>query len=365
MNAASPSKLHDLIALAQEPSSERRRELLRGVTDLFFAMDDHGPAELGLFDDVMTDLATEMEAAVRVELAERLGQASVLPSTLARRLGCDQIAVAAPILKSRALSDEDLISVAGAAGQDHLRVISQRPHISPAVSDAIVARGDDNTLGVLLRNETAQLSRQAHETVVDRALMNADLHEAVVKRASVPPDLLNEMYFVVETKLRDEIMKRNSAMDPAALELALAAGRNRLAARDGILPEDYADAEIKVSRMIRTRSIEPEVLASWLREGQMTMFTLALAKLADIDFHTAAKILERRELDALAIVCRAAKFEPRLFLTFAVLIQDKDANAIGRAREYGALYDAVTPEAALRTIRFWRMRRQTGDGVAA
>jgi uncharacterized protein (DUF2336 family) len=90
-----------------------------------------------------------------------------------------------------------------------------------------------------------------------------------------------------------------------------------------------------------------------------------MAKLADIDFHTAARILERRDLDALAIVCRAAKLEPRLFLTFAVLIQEKDANAIGRAREYGALYDAVTSEAAMRTIRFWRIRRRSGDVAAA
>ena len=31
------SKLQDLIELAREPSSERRRELLREITDLFLA----------------------------------------------------------------------------------------------------------------------------------------------------------------------------------------------------------------------------------------------------------------------------------------------------------------------------------------
>ena len=45
------SRLHDLIALADEPSSSRRRELLRGVTDLFFTADGHGDVEMGLFDD--------------------------------------------------------------------------------------------------------------------------------------------------------------------------------------------------------------------------------------------------------------------------------------------------------------------------
>lgn len=365
----SASKLHDLIALAHEPSSERRRELLRGVTDLFFSGDGngagHNAAEMGLFDDVMNNLAADMEAAVRAELAERLSGASVVPSRLARKLAGDEIAIAAPILRSRAMSDQDLISVAGAAGQDHLRAISQRPGLTSAVADAIVARGDDETLGVLLRNEDAQLSRQAHETVVDRAALNADLHEAVVNRASLPIDLLNEMYFVVEQRLRDRIMTRNANIHPADLEAALSAGRNRLAEQDGILPEDYAAAESMVDNLLSQNQVTPEKLAAWLRARNTTPFTIALAKLSDIDFHTARKILERHDLDALAIVCRAASFEPRLFLTFAVLIQDKDVNAIGKAREYGALYAAVTHEAAMRTIRFWRMRRTSGDGVAA
>jgi uncharacterized protein (DUF2336 family) len=56
-----------------------RRELLRGVTDLFFTAENHGDVEMGLFDDVMGQLAGDMEEAVRIELAERLGQAAAPP----------------------------------------------------------------------------------------------------------------------------------------------------------------------------------------------------------------------------------------------------------------------------------------------
>ena len=38
---------------------------------------------------------------------------------------------------------------------------------------------------------------------------------------------------------------------------------------------------------------------------------------------------------------------------------------MGRAKAYGELYAALPREAALRTIRFWRLRRQTGDVAAA
>lgn len=362
------SKLHDLIEMAQEPSSERRRELLRGVTDLFFSNEGvRGPEEMGLFDDVMSQLAGEMEEAVRAELAIRMAGAETPPSGLLRDLARDvSIEVARPVLSnSKALTEDDLLSVVRTRGQDHLRAISQRPLVPEAVSEAIVERGDDATLGVLLANEGARLSRETQELVVDRASDNPALHAAVVARKSLPIDLLNEMYFVVEARLRGEILARNETVDPAELDAALAAGRKQLAARDGSLPADYAEAETQV-RLLRQRdAITPQVLAGFLRARETTKFLVALSEMADIDFHTARRILERRELDALSIVCKAAGFDRSLYLTFTVLILDRDANAMGRAREYGELYEALPREAAQRTIRFWRVRRRSGDMAAA
>lgn len=364
--SAQVSRLHDLIALAGESSSERRRELLRGVTDMFFSGEAHGAAEMGLFDAVLGKLASEMEVAVRAELADRMSDAEAPPRSLMRRLAADEIEVSRPVLeRSRALSDEDLVQLARTKGQDHLRAISRRPTVSTVVSDAIVERGDDDTLGLLLRNSGAELSRKAHERAVDRAVANPDLHEAVVGREQLPIDLLNEMYFVVEARLRDRITSANAAIDPVQLEAALTAGRKRVALGDGALPADHAEAEAAVRAQIAKGDMGPRVLAAMLRNRETTRFLIALAELADIDFHTARRILERRELDALAIVCKAADFDRSLFLTFTVLILDRADDAMTRAKSYGDLYNSLPREAALRTIRFWRMRRTTGDVAAA
>ncbi len=360
------SRLHDLISLAHEPSSERRRELLRGVTDMFFSGEAHGATEIGLFDAVLGKLASEMEVAVRAELADRMADAETAPRSLMRRLAADEIEVSRPVLeRSRALSDDDLVEVARTKGQDHLRAISRRPTVSTVVSDAIVERGDDDTLGLLLRNSGAELSRRAHERAVDRAVANPELHEAVVGREQLPIDLLNEMYFVVEARLRDRITSANAAIDPARLEAALAAGRKRVALGDGALPADFAEAEAAVRAQIARGDMGPRVLAAMLRNRETTRFLIALAEMADIDFHTARRILERKELDALAIVCKAADFDRSLFLTFTVLILDRADDAMTRAKSYGDLYNGLPREAALRTIRFWRMRRTTGDVAAA
>jgi len=361
------TKLHDLIALAQEPSSERRRELLRQVTDLFFVSPEgHAAGEMALFDDVLTQLSSEMEEAVRAELAERMADAAAPPRRLVRGLASDSFRVAEPVLtRSTALTEDDLLRVAGAGDQNHLRAISRRVTVPERVSEAIVERGDDATLVVLLRNDGAALSRAAHEAAVDRAAVNPDLHEAVVDRHALPPDLLNEMYFVVEARLRDRILAKNAELDPAQLDAALASGRKRVAARDGAFPPDYAQAEAAVRAMKASGGIGPSTLAAFLRNGETTKFLVALSELADVDFHTARRILERRELDALAIICKAADFDRALFLTFAVLILGRDDNAMGRAREYGQLYSELPRDSAARTIRFWRMRRQTGDVAAA
>jgi len=361
------SKLHQLIALANEPSSERRRELLREVTDLFFTVEGVGEPEKGLFGDILTHLAGEMELAVREELAERMASSADAPPKLILGLARDSIAIAQPILQnSPVLSIEDQIAIALAYSQPHLQALSQRPNVSEAVTDVIVERGDDETLEVLLRNDTAELSRGAQEAAVDRAYANPALHEAIVQRQNLSPDLLNELYFVVETRLRDRILERNAAVDPQVIEEALRAGRKQVAARDGSLPADYTEAEADVAGMRAARGgITPQQLATMLRNRQTTRFLVALAELADIDFQTARRILEKRELDALAIVCKAAGFDHALFLTFTILILDNEPTAHAKAKQYGELFTQLPQDAAMRTVRFWRLRRQTAVSVAA
>jgi uncharacterized protein (DUF2336 family) len=352
------SRLPELIALAEEGSSEKRRALLRELTEHFFGAPGRTAAEAGLYGDVMARLADDMETVVRAELAVRFAEVSDAPRTLIRRLANDEASVAEPVLaRSPVLTDEDLLGVVRQHGQAHLRAVSNRATVSEAVSDVIVARGDDETLGTLLRNDGARLSRQASETAVERARANPALHEAAVERAGLPPDLLNDMYFVVEARLRTRILEQNAKLDPALLDSALAAGRDRVATEDGALPADYSECLAYVEELKAAGQLTPQMLARFLRSGGKTSFLIALAQLADIDFHTARQIIDRRELDALAVVCKAADLDRALFLTYAVVTLNDDGDAMAKAHSYARMYAELTRDAALRTLRFWRMRR--------
>lgn len=355
---ATGSRLPSLIALAREPSSESRRTLLRELTDHFFGSTTRSATEDELFGAVLSDLSADMETAVRKELSNRFSVRADAPRTLIRRLANDEADVADAVLRaSTVLTEADLLGVVRVHGQEHLRAVSSRPEVPEAVSEVIVERGDDETLGTLLRNDGARLSRTASESAVERAKVNSELHAATVQRSSLPADLLNEMYFVVEARLRQHILEQNAAMDPVLLESALAAGRTSIATDDGVLPADYAESLAYVQELAAANQLSPQMLARFLRSGSRTPFLISLAQLSDVDFHTARQIVERRELDALAVVCRAAELDRALFLTFAVVILNDDGDAMTKAHGYARLYAELTGDQARRTLRFWRMRR--------
>ncbi len=363
MPARSP--LEDLIALAQEPSSGRRRELLRRVTDLFLDGPARSPAEGRAFDGVFCTLAEDMEMDIRAELAERFAHAPSAPMALAAKLARDCIEVAMPILSNPNLLDEaDLLEVARTRGQAHLRVVSARPGLTEAVSDVIVERGDDETLGVLVRNELAALSRWASEAVVERAAANPALQAAVVGRKSLPLDLLNDMYFLVEGRLRDHILARNASADPKTVEAALALARMRLAVREPAPPQDLAEALAEIEKLASRRRLTPPTLLGFLRSNQRTHFTVGLGRLAEIDAATVHKVMDRGDLDALAVICKAAELDKSMFLTLAVLACG-GRDAMSKASAYGKLYNELPLDTALRTLRFWRIRCEGEDALAA
>jgi len=168
------------------------------------------------------------------------------------------------------------------------------------------------------------------------------------------------MYFNVGAKLRRKILERNRLLKPEDLEAALAASQKSLAARHGALPADYAEAEAFVRDLSDRHRLSPQALVAMLREGRRTRFIVGLAEITDVAFDVAQRIVERHDLDALAILCRAANFDRALFKTLAMLTS-RSEDEMARAREYGDLYIDLTLATAQRTLRFWRVRRAGAD----
>jgi uncharacterized protein (DUF2336 family) len=354
----SSSRFGKLIELARTADSAQRRELLREVTDLFFETSgSRNDRESQLFGDVLQLVAAEMQDGVLAEFAERFADADDAPVGLMRDLANHAFEVAAPVLtRSKALDDQALLQIVGNQGQQHLKAVAQRETVSEALSDAIVQHGDDHALDALMRNEGADISRTSMEAAVDRARRNAVLHEAVVTRQDLPLDLLNDMYFVVEASLREQIMQRNASVDPAALDAALAKARERLKRTVGDLSAEAKNAMGFIQSKKAAGELNARMLVSLYREAKQMHFLYGLAEVTGVDAETVSGMLERRDVEALAMLCRAAAVERPLFVTLAVLTCGGE-DAMNRAEEFGRMYINVPVEAAQRAVRFFKMRK--------
>jgi uncharacterized protein (DUF2336 family) len=365
--AESSRLLTDLTTLAREPSSERRRELLERLTDLFLREPEVPPATGDLFADVAARVARETDVNGRQALSQRLAEVGVAPHRLVLMLAQDVIAVAEPILRrSGVLNEGDLLSLTASMGQDHLKAIAQRSTISEQVVDALIAKGDDRVLVSVARNPGASLSRNAMAQLVARSERCEGLHEPLVLRRELPPDLLHEMFWWVSSALRQRIVER-AELDPEAFERSMAEAQAGFAQRLQSRREEESRAERLMRREQRLGKLNEQYLLQLLRQELLTEFVIGFGLVAEIDLATARRVIEDPSREALAVACRACGFDRGTFATMALLATG-GPRQVRKASDVAALlalYDKLPEEPAKRTMRFWRVRCLAQRGAAA
>lgn len=360
------SNLTRLVDLAREPSSEKRRELLREMTDLFMAAPAaYSDGENHQFGEILGTVAREMEMEVRQNLATRLANVPNAPRTLIVQLANDEISVAAPVLaRSKVLLEADLVALARVKSQDHLHAIAGREDVSSAVSDALVARGDEKVLVRLVSNAGAALSEQAMETLADKAQNVEALHRPMVSRADLPPHLLNEMFFAVSAELKRIIMERMSDLDPSVIDGAIRQTERRMKMRGVTKDPEQAKADAFMAQLAKSGPVTEGMLVNLAKQKRFAETAIVFSRLAALDLQTAKRVLNDPNPEALAIAARACRLDRQTFSTLALSRAD-ETRSIAAAYELLELYDKVPVDAAQRVMRFWRVRNSVGETQAA
>lgn len=355
--------LATLVELAEEPSSDKRRELLRNVTDLFFDdPDEYSASEIDLFGDVMDTISSDLETEIRKDISERMADLPNPPMEFLNKLARDEIEVASPVItRSPALDDETLIDIAENQSQDHILAMTKRPEVSEHVSASIVEHGDDTVVASLLENEGAAINRPTMETVVERAATSEVLHSPIVNRSSTPPDLLNEMFFHVSSELKQEILAKNEELDESVIDAAIDESHEKFAAAGD---ETKSPAEKYIDEAEEKRELNESFLVDLLRNRHLAEFLFGFARLTGIDVKTAKRVLQDKTAETLAIACKASRFDRATFSTFVLLTDVNQHRTPDQVNALMELYTQVSIEASQRTMRFWRVRRATAAAAS-
>ena len=187
MGVVRHSALVDFEALENDPSPERRSELLEQVTSLVEMVSDGCPAALlAAYDTVLLRLADIASPDDRRRLALRLASLDRAPYGMVRQLAMDAIDIAARLLsRSRALSDHDLIGIAQLCGDRHRQVIASRPRIGTSVSFVLMTRGSDAVRRALAANSTAAFDRETLNRLVVQAAVDPEVWASLARHPSL------------------------------------------------------------------------------------------------------------------------------------------------------------------------------------
>ncbi len=163
-----------LLDLARDKSTDGRTRLIEIVGDHFLDGDNVLKAEeRDLMTDILRRLIHDVEKSVRKALADRLSETTGAPPELVTILANDDIEVAHGILlRSDVLQDLELIEIIQHRTMEHQLAIAMRRNVSEAVSDALVETRNTAVIGTLIENETAEISANTMEYLVNESKTN-------------------------------------------------------------------------------------------------------------------------------------------------------------------------------------------------
>lgn len=120
--------------------SGRAERLFRAAVSAFCSLTRPSRREIGQLEDLTLPLFDNVSVESRRYVAAALSECEYAPAALVRRLCEEPVDIAAPLLiRSRAVSDIDLIALIGRHGLPHARAIARRKGLNPTIADLIRA----------------------------------------------------------------------------------------------------------------------------------------------------------------------------------------------------------------------------------
>src|SRR5260370_37607508 len=210
--------------IVKQGDPKRCAEAARRISELFLKgaanfRSDH----VELFDGVPIGLVPHAELAARADLAERLSVLGNAPRALVRQLAREgEILIAGPLLRRSPVIDEQaLIEIARMKGQGHLLAMSERPTLSPGITDVIIRRGDRAAVRRAAGNAGALFCQSGYSALIRRAGQDGVLTLAIGKRDALTRQQLRDLLAGANDNLRRPMVEGVDAGRPGDIQQAM------------------------------------------------------------------------------------------------------------------------------------------------
>ena len=317
LTAQDMSSMGRLAQLAANPQGVGRDEIYVAIASLFRAQGARlSERERQLMREILLKLSHDVEMAVRIALAERLADDEEAPVDLILMLCDDRIEVARPvILRSRKLTDVEILKFIREASTDHQASVAARPNIGELVTDILACSEAESVLVTLVRNATARIGAHAFEALVEKSRALESLHGPLATRRDLPPVLATKMCDWVSDALKTHITT-NFKVDPQKTHSAVNEARYVVQVSPAIVPLETGDATNRlVEKLHMAGQLKAGFLLRVLHQGQIDLFDLAFARLVGMELNAFRRAFYQHGPRAVALACRAAGIDRAVFAT--------------------------------------------------
>lgn len=347
--------LDELQSLSDDKSSDNRRQLLHRITDLFeLTSEQQDDGHRTSFDNIMDQLAHELEASVRAEFADRLADMPNAPEGITHKLALDEIDVARPLLqRSKLLSDDFLVEVAKTRDDEYLMAISDREEINSAVTDILVDRGSENVLLKVSANKGANFSRGGFEKLNLEAGKNLNLSKNLSERQDTPADILKTVKQRVAEKIRAEAAEKGIELSENEISATVEEKSDEISIKNSDLKTAFGE----IDSLHRRKQLDERMIAHYIQSNRSEETLYALALLTDLDQQTVRHCVLKADLPALAVMCKANNFQRSTFASLLQLRENQSANlSNSEILEAIRRYESLDKSTAQRVMRFLKVR---------
>jgi uncharacterized protein (DUF2336 family) len=316
------------------------------------------PSHVALFDELLIDLVPFTATIARAELAERLSLIANAPRALVGLLAREnEILVAAPILRRSPVIDEQaLLEIARLKGQGHLLAMSERPKLSPDLTDVIVRRGDRDVVRRAAGNAGAEFSEDGYSELIKRAGKDGVLTLTVGKRADLSDTRLKELLAgsidAVRRRLFDVVKPDRQAVIAQAMSELTGFAEHVDSKRD------FMPAQRTILALHAAGELNEAALLGFAKSLRYEESVAALAAMSGVKIATLDRLISGDRHDPILIVGKTIGLEWATVRALVLLRlgphrvpapSDIEAARVNFAR--------LMPSTAERVVEFWKARQ--------
>jgi uncharacterized protein (DUF2336 family) len=306
----------DFRQIAERGDRGKKERLFRAAITAFCSLTRPSRNEIAKLEDLTLPLYDGVSVESRRFVAAALSEVEYPPTTLVKRLAGESVDIAAPLLlRSKALSDVDLIALIGRHGIRHARVIARRRDLNKTIADLVKA--------------------------LNRSELRAVTSDATAKEQPMKPATVHVVAEPVET-----VARVPGAAAEAVREKLRAMMKSTVAANtpDWVATEFDHGPKPGIYERLKGTALT----------GVRELFQTALADALGIDFRRAKALTGRSATSDLLHALKALDLPEESAFVIAAAIHPADFGHAEAIRLFFQRYHLIHREAAADRLRGWK-----------